>query len=170
MANEESREIYLFGEIGHEMACQFIAFLRGMDAACVNKPITIIINSVGGEMWSGAAIYDAITLTKSKVVGQVYGACMSAAAMVLQACDARYLSPTCRMMIHNPYEDGGEADIRKLKADLKEIEHVTDLYYEKMTSKADLSLAKIRKMCEDTTYLTARQAIQYGFADEILGE
>lgn len=168
--NEDEREIYLFGEINPVSACQIIMSLRQLDAES-NKPILLIMNSVGGILHDAAAIYDAICLTKSRVLCQVFGACMSAASFILQACDTRLLAPTCRFMIHNPYSEiPGDNDVRELKDQLKEASFVTDLYYQKLAEKSVLSLDKIRKLCENTTYMTPEEAVANGFADDILGQ
>lgn len=168
IVNEDSREIYLFGEITTEASCQCIAALRTFDAAN-SKPITLIINSIGGHAWAAFGIYDAICLARSKVFGQVFGEAASAATIILQACDTRLLAPNSRWMMHNPSQGSVVgSDIRDYRVDMKEIKYLTDLCYEKYAEKSNLSIDAIKKMCETTTYLTPEEAVRYGLADEVL--
>lgn len=168
--NEEGREILLFGDITPVSACQFILGLRQLDADS-RGPISLLINSTGGSVFDSSAIYDAICLAKSRVIGQAYGACMSGAIFILQACDTRLAAPTCRIMVHNPYSNtSNEFDIKELRKEIKEACYVTNLYHEKLMEKSNLTLDKIKKLCEDTAYMTPEEALEFGLIDSILGQ
>lgn len=162
VANHKNREIIFVGEVGDHASCEIVRAIRDMDKRN-RKPITLIINTVGGGMWEGGAIYDAICLAKSRVLGQALGCCMSAGVMILQACDTRYVAPSCRLMIHDPSVEG-----KMTRKDRQELEYTKNFYYDQIMVKSNLSLAEIKKMCKNETYMSAEEAINYGFADAIL--
>ena len=166
--DELAREVLLFGTINSEVASQVILSIRQLDRA-EKKNIHLIISSGGGEEAAGWAIYDALCLTRCKVIGQCFGECMSIAALVLQGCDSRLLSPNCRTMVHNgTVAYNGPLD--KVRVALKEENFLTQMYYEKLAEKSNLSIDKIKKLCDDETYFSAEEAIAYGLADGILGQ
>jgi ATP-dependent Clp protease protease subunit len=166
--DENAREIFLFGDIDSSTASQVILALRKLDRA-KKANITLIISSGGGEEAAGWTIYDAICLTRSKVIGQAYGQCMSIAALVLQACDTRLLSPNCRFMIH----DGTASytgPLDKINVALKEENFLTNMYYEKLAEKSELTVDKVKNLGNNETYMDANVACGYGLADGILGQ
>jgi ATP-dependent Clp protease, protease subunit len=166
--DEDAREIILFGTVSTEMASQIILWLRQMDRAA-KKNISLVISSSGGEEAGGWAIYDALCLTRSKVIGQCFGECMSIAALILQGCDTRLLSPNCRFMIHNGTATFG-GPLEKIRTAIAEENLLTQLYYEKLAERSNLTVARIIEMCNNDTYMSASTAVKSGFADGILGE
>ena len=167
--DEQSREIYLFGSVDESMASQAILAIRRLDSIGTDN-ITLIIQSDGGDEGSGWAIYDALRLARCKIVGQCYGVCMSIMALILQACDTRLLAPNCRFMIHDGNTDYGPASLREVRTLLKEENILTQMYYEGLAEKSELSVDKVKKLCEDESYMDANVAVGYGFADAILGQ
>jgi ATP-dependent Clp protease protease subunit len=166
--DEDSREIVLFGDIDAEIAAQVVTGLRQLDRAS-KANITMIINSGGGEVTAGYAIYDAMCLTRSKIVGQCYGGCMSIATLILQACDTRLLAPNCRVMIHNG-SAGYSGPLEKINAAIKEENLLTQLYYEKLAERSELTVDQVKDLCDHESYMDANVAVGYGFADGILGQ
>jgi ATP-dependent Clp endopeptidase proteolytic subunit ClpP len=99
--------------VDHMMAEQMIKTLHILDNQDAesrkgNKPITIIMNNPGGEVYHGLAIYDAIRNCKNHITIKVYGHAMSMGSWILQAADYRVMTPNSRIMIHYGY-DGGDA-------------------------------------------------------------
>ena len=166
--NEDTREIFVFGEINSNVALQVVYALRAFDAQC-RKNIFLVMNSKGGSEGAGWAIFDALRLTKSKVIGQFFGECMSIAALILQGCDTRLLAGNCRVMIHNGTISFESMAQEKVKNVNKEIEIMTQAYYNELSQRSHLTLDKIKKLCDNETYMSADSAVEFGFADGVLG-
>ena len=164
----EARELFLFGPITSQVASQLILGIRQLDRAA-KKNISLIISSGGGEEPAGWAIYDALSLARSKVVAQCYGECMSITALILQGCDTRILAPNCRFMIHNGMATLGTLSLEKIRTVVKEENILTEKYYQKLSERSELDVDKVRELCDKETYMSAEVAVGYGFADAILG-
>jgi ATP-dependent Clp protease protease subunit len=166
--DELAREVLLFGSITSESASQTILSIRQLDRA-EKKNIHLIISSGGGSEPAGWAIYDALCLTRCKVIGHCFGECMSIAALILQGCDSRLLSPNTRFMIHNGMV-AYNGPLDKVRIALVEENFLTQMYYEKLAEKSNLSIDKVKNLCDSETYLSAEEAVKAGFADGILGQ
>lgn len=153
-----------------ERTIKNLHILEGMN----KEPITIIMNNVGGDEYHGFAIYDAIRACESHVTIKVLGHAMSMGSIILQAADERIMAPTSRQMIH--YGTWGVHDHAKtsrkwsdegVKIDM----WMENMYMEKIKQKhPDFSLAKLKKMLDHDTFLTAKESIEFGLADKVLGE
>jgi len=163
--DEETREIYLIGAVSDEMASAVIPAVRHLDKT--RGLVTFIISSTGGDVDAGLAIYDSIHLMRNRTVCYAYGTCMSMSALILQACDKRYLSPNCRFMVHNGVMtvDGSYNEGMSLT---KEIKLLNDIYLDIMAKRATIPLSKIKRMCNETRFMSAEEAYQVGFIDGIL--
>jgi ATP-dependent Clp protease protease subunit len=165
LANEETREIYLVGTVSEEMSSSVLPAIRQLDAT--KGAVAFIINSSGGEVDSGWAIYDAIHLMRNKTVAYCYGVCMSIATLILQACDQRVLAPNCRFMIHNG-SVACDTSYAETVALINEVEGLSDRHHRVLAERSVISLDKIKKMCQRDTYMSAEEAVEFGFADGIL--
>jgi ATP-dependent Clp protease, protease subunit len=163
----EAREIMVFGGVDMDMASKVFYGLRQLDRDS-KKNISLVIVSSGGEEMAGWAIYDALYLARSKIIAQCYGGCMSIAALILQACDTRLLSPNCRFMIHNGTMSIGTQPLEKVKSSWDEEELLLKKYYEKLAVRSNLTLDKVIDLCNNESYMSAEQTVKYGFADGIL--
>lgn len=182
----ETRTIYIgsvdndaeFGESGTDgaMAERAIKGLHILDsgAPAGDKPITVIMNNPGGDEYHGMAIYDAIKVCKNHVTVIVYGHAMSMGSIILQAADRRVMAPNSRMMIH--YGTWGIHDHPKIvyrwaEEGKKFDKWMEDIYMEKIhQKKPDFSIGKLRDMCNFDTFLNAKEALDLGLIDEILGQ
>jgi ATP-dependent Clp protease protease subunit len=164
--NEELREVYLFGEVTSETAANMVPVLRALDAES-HKNISLVLSSNGGLVDAGWAIYDVLCSLKSKVIASCFGQCMSIATLILQGCDTRLLSPNCRLMIHN-ISFGVEAEIQKIRLALTEEEFRNYRYCEVLGKRSNVPINKIVTMCNVDTYMSAEDAVKYGFADGVL--
>lgn len=164
-----------FGESGTDglMAERTIKNLHLLEALNAD-PITILMDNIGGDEYHGFAIYDAIAACKSLVTIKVFGHAMSMGSIILQAADERIMAPTSRQMIH--YGTWGVHDHAKTaqqwaKEGQKIDEWMENMYLQRIQVKApDFSLAKLKKMLDHDTFLTARESVNLGLADKILGE
>ena len=157
-------------EIDVEMSLHFIKCMSVLESLN-QEPITIIINSVGGEIHSSFAMYDRILESPCAVCIRCYGAVMSGASIVMQAADMRQMSPHSYLMIH----DGSvmlDDDMAKAKKWVKVYDDMSlrmyDIYYNriKLTNKK-MTKEDVSKMCKDESIFTAQEALKLGFIDEI---
>ncbi len=132
-----------------------------------NKPITVWIDSYGGNVFAAAGIYNALMEHKGKVTVKIDGKAMSAASVIAMAGGEIQMSPVAIMMIHNPltYAEGYATDLRKA-ADV--LDTVKDSIMNAYQIKTGRSRNKISQLMDDETYMSAKQAIKEGFADSML--
>lgn len=131
------------------------------------EPIKIILNSPGGDVYQGLAIYDAIKRSPCHITIIATGQCMSAASIILQAGDKRVLSKHCIVMIHDGYDSnsGTPAHVLKwAKFGLK----INDMMYDIYTEGAGHNSGYWKRKCQEDYILTAEQALAEGLADEII--
>jgi len=132
-----------------------------------NMPITVWIDSYGGDVFAAAGIYNALMEHKGPVTVKIDGKAMSAASVIAMAGGTIQMSPMAIMMIHNPlsYAEGYASDLRKT-ADV--LDTVKESIMNAYTLKTGRSRAKISQMMDDETYMDARTAVKEKFADSIL--
>jgi len=167
IADIELREIYVLDSVSNSMAVAITKSLRRMEAEDPDLPITIVINSCGGEDGAGWAIFDAIQMCTPLVIGHVIGNCFSIATLILQACDVRALSKHCRFMVHcgsvsysGPHQYIGPY--------INESNLLNDQYYTTMAQRAKMKPAVFRRMCEKETFLSAVEAVEANLADTVI--
>lgn len=181
-----SRTIYMgsasmdtdLGESGVDavMAERLIKALHILDksAPSGDQPITIIMNNPGGEVYDGFAIYDAIQTCRNHVTIIVYGKAMSMGGIVLQAADKRIMSKNSRFMMH--YGSFGmnanAKDVYSWVEDNKKIDALMeDIFIEKMLGKdPKITRKKLQEMLKSDFIVDAKEAVELGLADVILGE
>lgn len=141
----------------------------------INKePITILMNNIGGDEYHGFAIYDAIGLCESHVTIKVLGHAMSMGSIILQAADERLMASTSRQMIH--YGTWGIHDHAKTtqkwaKEGEKIDKWMEQMYLQKIKEKMPhFTLARLQRMLDHDTFLTAKESVEIGLADKILGD
>lgn len=160
----------------YAMAERVIKGLHILDnsAPAGDKPITIIMNNLGGDPVHGMGIYDAIKACKNHVTIKVFGHAMSMGSIILQSADRRVMSPNARMMIHygNMSVSGHAKIVYSSVEENKKMDQVMlDIYLEKIRQKKPTySAKKIADLCDFDTYLGAEEALEMGLIDEILND
>lgn len=179
-----TRTIYMgegatFGGVDDDLAQNMIKSLHILDSAAPNgdKPITIIMNNPGGDEYHGMAIYDAIKACHNEVIIKVFGHAMSMGSIILQAADEgnRIMAPNSMMMIHYgtwaPPEDHPKNVYSWAEEGKRFDKWMIDLYLKKIREKhPKFTRKKVDEMCNFDKFITAKQAVELGLADEILGE
>lgn len=144
--------------------------LEGMN----KEPITIIMNNLGGDFNHGMAIYDAIQACASVVTIKCFGHAMSMGSIIMQAADERVMAENATQMIHYGTWsfDGHSKTGQKWAKDAERLDNwMEKMYLDRIHAKVpDFSLAKLKKMLDHDSFLTARESINLGLADKILGE
>lgn len=162
----ESRTILLTGEITHQSYAQTASAI--LDLNKEDGPIRLVLNSGGGEVSQGFAIYELIKNSRNPVSVYGMGQVMSIAAAIIQGGAERFMSPYCRFMIHNgtvTYEK--PVEISKFKSQLKDMHLDSEIYYDILCERSKLPRSKVKSMCDAERYLTAQQCLELGFIDGI---
>lgn len=133
------------------------------------KDIVLWINSNGGSVFDASQIYTALKEHDGKVTVKVDGTAISAASVIAMAGDEVLMSPTSVMMIHNPwtYQEGEVKDMQKAIDILNEVKETIMNAYEAKTGK---SRDEISELMDKETWMSAKKAVELGFADGVLYE
>ncbi|KAK3327768.1 Clp protease-domain-containing protein [Cercophora scortea] len=172
----QERIICLNGAIDDTVSAAIVAQLLWLESDNPDKPITMYINSPGGEVSSGLAIYDTMTYIKSPVSTVCVGAAASMAAILLLGGEPgkRYALPHSSIMIHQPLGGtrGQASDIliyatqiQRLREQVNKIVHG---HLNKSFGYDKYDLQAINDMMERDNYLTADESVKLGVVDEIL--
>ena len=163
-----SRIVFINGEINDSVASTVIAELLYLDSLS-NDDISIYINSPGGMVTAGFAIYDTMNFIKSDVSTIGMGLCASMAAFLLSSGQKgkRYLLPNAEVMIHQPLGafEGQASDIEiSAKRILKQKEKLNKL----LSKNTNQPLSKIITDTDRDYFLEPNEALVYGIIDEII--
>ena len=165
----EDRIIFISGEINTEMANLVIAQLLFLEAKNSEKDISLYINSPGGEVDAGLAIYDTMNFIKSKVNVICVGMAASMAAVLLSSGEKgkRYALPHSRIMIHQPL-GGAQGQASDIKIQAEQILKIKDVINKILSDNTGKPIEQIEKDTNRDYYLTPEEAKNYGLIDEIL--
>jgi ATP-dependent Clp protease protease subunit len=165
----KDRIVFLDGEINDLTADLVVAELLFLDGEDTEKDINLYINSPGGSVTAGFAIYDTIPHVKSDVQTICLGQAASMAALVLTAGTAgkRMVLPSSRVLIHQPWggAQGQARDIGIQSREIIRLKKMTINYFAKHTGKTEEQIATDM---ERDLYMSAEDAVAYGVADSIL--
>lgn len=164
---DDAAEIYIYGVIGGDWFGEGItAKMVADDLKALGKVKTIDarINSEGGDVFQGKAIYSLLVENKAKITVKIDGLAASAASFIAMAGDDIEIAEGAFVMIHDAYgvSFGRAEDMRKY-ADILDMvnESIIDVY----AARTEQSKDKIKKWMSDETWFTAKEAISNGFAD-----
>ena len=167
----EQRKIFLWGAVTDESAKDITEKLLYLEATGPGKEITFYINSPGGSITAGMAIYDTMKLVTSPITVVVTGMAASMGSILL--CGAskgrRLLYPHSRVLIHQPLISGrmiGPASDINIQA--KEMEKLRRELNQILAASSGQPLEQIDKDTDRDFYLNAKEAIEYGLADKIV--
>jgi len=165
----KDRIVFLDGEINDISADLIVAQLLFLDGQETEKDINLYINSPGGSVTAGLAIYDTIQYLKSSIQTICIGQAASMAALILAAGTEgrRYVLPSSRVLIHQPWggAQGQARDIGIQSREIIRLKKLTINYFAKHTGK---TAERIAADMERDFYLSAEDAVEYGVADAIL--
>lgn len=165
----KDRIVFLDGEINDVSADLVVAQLLFLDGQDVEKDINLYINSPGGAVTSGLAIYDTIQHIKSSVQTICVGQAASMAALILTAGTEgkRMILPSARVLIHQPW-GGAQGQARDIGIQSKEIIRLKKMTIEYFAQHTGKSVEQIASDMERDFYMSAQDAVAYGIADSIL--
>ncbi len=165
----KERIIFITGPIEDGMSTLVCAQLLFLEAENPKKEINLYINSPGGVVTSGMAIYDTMQFIKPPVSTLCFGQAASMASLLLTAGhkDMRYALPNARIMVHQP-SGGFQGQVTDILIHAKEVEALKrrlNEIYEKHTGK---SYEQVHTALERDNFMTADQAKEFGLIDRVL--
>lgn len=165
----KDRIIFLGTEINDQVANAIIAELLFLEAEDPERDINLYINSPGGEVTAGLAIYDTIQFIKAPVSTICVGQAASMAAVLLASGSSkkRYTLPNTRILIHQPW-GGVQGQAKDIEIVAKEIIRVKNKITEILSKHTSQPYDKIEKDTDRDYYMTAYEAKEYGIVDEVL--
>lgn len=167
----QSREIFLTEEVTTETMNELLKQLIYLEREDNTKEITIYINSPGGEVSCGLAIYDYLLLMKSPIRTVCTGTAASMASVLFLAGDKREMFKHTKIMIHDPSYGGGSfAGLKPLqiKEKLDDIMECREIIAGIIAEKTNRSLEEIYAKTERDSYFSAEKAIEFGLATKII--
>ncbi len=165
----KDRIVFIDGEINDVMADLVVAQILFLESENPEKDISIYINSPGGSVTAGLAIYDTMKYVKCDIQTICMGQAASMAAILLAGGTKgkRYALPSSRIMIHQPRGgvEGQESDINILA---KEIIRLKKLSIEYLSNDTGKSVEKIAEDIERDFFMSAQEGKEYGIVDHVM--
>ncbi len=163
------RIIFLGSEIDDDVANSVVAQLLLLDSENPEKDIMLYINSPGGVITAGLAIYDTMQLIKADVSTICLGDAASMGAFLLSGGTKgkRLALPNARIMIHQPL-GGAKGQATDIEIEAKEILRMKTMLNELMAQHTGQKVEKIKKDTERDNFMTAQEALEYGLIDRII--
>ena len=168
----KNREIFLTSAINDQSAVDTIKQLMYLDHKSAD-PVTIYINSPGGSVISGMAIYDYIRLMRSPVTTVCVGTAASMGAILFLSGSRRMMQPHSKVMVHVPYFGGTAMAGQKpleLKEKLNDLMETRKMLAEVIVEQTGMSKRQVLNFTKKDTFFDAKEALKVGIATEILGE
>ncbi len=164
------RIIFLGTGVDDHVASVVIAQLLFLEAEDHEKDINLYINSPGGSVSAGLAIYDTMQYIKPDVSTICVGMAASMGAILLAggADKKRFALPHSKIMIHQPWVGGLQGQTTDIEIHAKEMVKTRDKLYAILAKHTGKSIDQIMKDCDRDYYLTAEEAIEYKLIDQML--
>lgn len=161
------REVMMVGTIDAEVVNALIAQLLYLSREDPEEGITVYVNSPGGEVTSGLALYDVMQAIPCTVKMVCMGIAASMASLLFAAADERVMLPHSRLMLHDPLissTSGSALELSSVANDLMRTRQSMAEIYARHTGK---SVEDIFQVTSKDTYFTAEAAIDFGLADKV---
>ena len=164
----KDRIIFIGGPIDDNLANLVIAQLLFLESEDPDKDIFLYINSPGGVVYSGLAIYDTIQYIRPQVTTTCVGIAASMAALLLTAGTKgkRFALPNSRVMIHQPH-GGAEGQAVDIEIQAKEILRLREIGNQILVKHTGQSMEKVQRDVDRNYWMSAQEAKEYGIIDDI---
>ena len=164
------RIVFVSGEVNDEMAnavCAQLLFLQSQDP---KKEISVYVNSPGGSVTSGLAIYDTMQFVKCPIATYCIGQAASMGAVLLTAGTKgrRFALPNARIMIHQPW-GGAEGKASDIEITAREILRLKEKLNEILAGHSGKKMAEVVKDTDRDHFMSAEEAKAWGLIDEVIG-
>ena len=165
----KSREIECVGEINPETVYELTRQLRFLQREDPAAEITMYINSPGGEVNSGLALYDAMQAVSCPIRTVCMGSAASMGAVIFAAGDMREIFPHGRVMIHDPLIRGGVwGSALQLQSVSKDLLKTREVLCTILAERTGRSQKEIYKKTAKDTWFDAQEAVKFGLADRVV--
>lgn len=167
----KERKIFLCGNVDSVHVNELIKQIMYLDSVSDNEEITLYINSPGGSVQDGLALYDALRLVKAPIRTVTTGMAASMGAILFLAGDKREMLPHSKLMIHDPsfssLDVSGKksAEVQHLLDDLNKCRELTASIIAKRSNK---SIEEVYEATKNDTFYTAEEALEWGLATAII--
>jgi ATP-dependent Clp protease protease subunit len=163
------RIVFIGQQIDDDIANLVVAQLIHLESDDPDKDIAVYVNSPGGSLHAGLAIYDAMQYVNPDVSTLCYGMAMSAGSLILTggAKGKRFTLPNARILIHQPLGgfQGQSTDVEIHAKEMLELRRILDEIYSRHTGQ---SLDQVHDDMERDRFFSAQQAVDYGLVDRII--
>jgi len=165
----KERVIFLVGQVEDHMANLVVAQLLFLEAENPDKDIHLYINSPGGSVTAGMAIYDTMQFIKPDVSTMCIGQACSMGAFLLTAGanEKRFCLPNARVMIHQP-SGGAQGQASDIHIQAREILSIRERMNEIMAHHTGQSVETIAADTERDNFMSAQRALEYGIVDKVV--
>lgn len=167
----KERKIFLWGGVTDKTASEVTEKLLYLEMEEPGKAITFYINTPGGSITAGMAIYDTMKLISSPITVVVTGMAASMGSILLCGADKgkRLLYPHSRVLIHQPLISGQMVAVAvDIHIQAQEMERLRDELNAILAESSGQPLEKIQQDTDRDFYMTAEEAIEYGLADKVV--
>jgi ATP-dependent Clp protease protease subunit len=156
--------------VSDAVANSLVAQMLYLDSDDNSKPIYLYINSPGGSVTAGLAIFDTMQYVKSDVVTICVGLAASMGAFLLAAGTKgkRLALPHSRIMIHQPLGGTSQRQASDIEIEAREILRIKDMLNQSLADMTGQSLDKITKDTDRDYFLSAAEAVEYGLIDRVI--
>jgi len=164
------RILFLGQEVSDSVANSLVAQMLYLDSEDSSKPIYLYINSPGGSVTAGLAIYDTMKYVKSDVVTICVGLAASMGAFLLAAGTKgkRLALPHSRIMIHQPLGGTNQRQASDIEIEAREILRIKDMLNHSMAELTGQAFEKIEKDTDRDYFMSAAEANDYGLIDRVI--
>lgn len=165
----KERIIYLTGEVEEHMASIICAQLLFLESESSDKDISMYINSPGGSVTAGMAIYDTMNYIRPHVSTVVMGQACSMGALLTTAGEPgkRFILPNARIMIHQP-SGGARGTATDIEIQYREIQKLKEVLTDIISKTTGQPYERVLADCERDKFMSAKEALEYGMVDEIM--
>lgn len=162
------RVLFLCQELDDELANQLIGIMLYLNSEDKNKDLYLYINSPGGSVTCGIAVYDAMNYVQSPVTTICVGTAASMASFILAGGDTgkRIALPYSRIMIHQP-EGGSQGQASEVLAESEEVMRIRRQVGQIYAQKTGQSLSRISRDMDRDQFMSAEEAKNYGLVDQV---
>ena len=165
----KERIIFLVGPVNDNVSTLVTAQLLFLESENPKKEISFYINSPGGIIWSGLAIYDTMQYISSKIMTICVGQAASAGSLLLTAGEKglRFSLPNSRIMVHQP-SGGYQGQVTDIEIQTNEIIKTKKRLNEIYSKHTNKNLNEVDSIMERDKYFSAQEAINFGLIDKII--
>jgi len=165
----KDRIIMLSGEVNDQVASTIVAQLLFLEAQDPDKDIYFYINSPGGVITSGLAMFDTMNYIKPDIVTICIGQAASMGAFLLSSGTKgkRYALPNARIMIHQP-SGGAQGQSTDIQIQAEEIQRLKDTLNQIMGDNCGKKAKQLEKDTERDNFMSSVEAVEYGLIDQVL--